>query len=377
MTTLYDMFDIGLFQTMRDLGYLRVQQHATLPLAIANYGPKAQYEREWNAVTTQCRGLIYRTDTHEIVARPFPKFFNLGEHSDAELPAEPFRVFDKMDGSLGILYSLDTVDWAVATRGSFASDQARWATQKFKDYVEFVPLSDRTYLFEIVYPANRIVVDYGGLEQLILLDVIDKETGESRLDEERRRLRPFGWPGPTVEEYDGFDALESLLAAEQPLNSEGYVIRFEGGMRVKVKHDEYVRLHRIVTGVSTKTIWEYLSQDRPLEELLDRVPDEFFAWVQTQMANLTGAFHGIQEECEHDFDVFLRQILNTTAEAWREAESAAYREDRKAFAIAIKDHPHRDVLFLMLDHRDFAENIWKRIKPAYEKPFMAISEDVA
>lgn len=380
-TTLYDLFDIGLFQTMQDLGYVRVQYHPTEPLAIANYGPKAQYERVWNDVTKQCRGLIWHVETHEVVARPFPKFFNLGEHSDAELPPEPFKVYDKMDGSLGILYRAGD-EWAIATRGSFASDQAKWATawlrnlsmppaQPSPNYWE--PRREWTYLFEIIYPANRIVVDYHGSEALVLLDVIDNENGESCLDRALAQ-RPWPWLGPVVKEYDGFGVLEELLAAEQPENSEGYVIRFEGGMRVKVKHDEYVRLHRIVTGVSTKTVWQYLSEGRALDELLDRVPDEFFEWVQLQVAGLTGAFAGIEDLCTHDFDSYLRQILNTTDETLVRPVGSV---ERKAFALAVKDHPHRDVLFLMLDGREYTANIWKKLRPAFEKPFVSISEDVA
>jgi putative RNA ligase len=41
-----------------------------------------------------------------------------------------------------------------------------------------------TVLVEIVYPANRIVLDYGGLDDLILLGAVDIATG-----------RTFG-PGP-------------------------------------------------------------------------------------------------------------------------------------------------------------------------------------
>src|SRR4051812_9325678 len=110
-------------------GYIRVQHHPTLPLHIANYTEKAQYEHVWNDVTLNCRGLIY-DDNNRIVARPYPKFFNYGDTDNTgplDLDASIIAV-DKLDGSLGILYP--TPDGpAVATRGSFTSDQAVHATE--------------------------------------------------------------------------------------------------------------------------------------------------------------------------------------------------------------------------------------------------------
>lgn len=365
-----DLFDMEFLQRMEAEGFVRRQAHPVLPLAILNYTPKAQYSREWNGVTTLCRGLIYNTATGDLVARPFAKFFNLGELTDEEIPAEPFRVFDKMDGSLGVLYPLGNGELAISTRGSFTSEQAKWATGWLTLFRgDFVPMPQATYLFEIIYPENRIVVDYGGRSDLVLLDVIDNETGGSLLDEERGRKawrNPFGntrWNGSFVQEFDGFDVLDTLHAADQPDNSEGYVIRFESGMRAKLKHDEYVRLHRIVTGVSTKTIWEHLSQHQSLDELLDRVPDEFFDWVKRTRDDL---------EAQYD-EVLTGAKVGLHATRMRLGEGYS----RKDLALAIQDHPYRSIIFMIEDGRDPSKAIWQRIKPVYEKPFAAVSEDTA
>ena len=90
-------------QSMIDEQYIKVQKHPEEDLYIYNYTAKAQYERVWNEWTLQCRGLIMDAD-QKVVARPFPKFFNLGEIEGQVLPKESFEVYEKMDGSLGILY---------------------------------------------------------------------------------------------------------------------------------------------------------------------------------------------------------------------------------------------------------------------------------
>ena len=163
-----------------------------------------------------CRGLIARGDG-TIVARPFPKFFNLDEiiARGESLPAEDFEVFDKLDGSLGILYHDSAGHPRIATRGSFLSEQAARGTgllrEKYGD-LRFDPAC--TYLFEIIYPENRIVVDYAGLTDLVLLAVIDTDSGAER---------PYEW----IRDHYG-DRL--------PLAGE---------IRFKAKYAACVRLHAI------------------------------------------------------------------------------------------------------------------------------------
>lgn len=132
-----------------------VQKHPKADLFIYNYSPRVQYERLWNEITLKTRGLILDSEMN-IIARPFGKFFNLEEHSESDLPKLSFDVFDKMDGSLGILYWLNDVPY-IATRGSFNSDQAIHGTEilysKYKNTFNKLE-RDKTYLFEIIYPSK-------------------------------------------------------------------------------------------------------------------------------------------------------------------------------------------------------------------------------
>ena len=71
----------------------------------------------------------------------------------------------------------------IASRGSFISEQAEWANNFFffndelQQHVENSFKDEYTYLVEIVYKSNRIVVDYGDYEGLILLSAIETLTG--------------------------------------------------------------------------------------------------------------------------------------------------------------------------------------------------------
>lgn len=330
------------FNELVNQKYLSVQKHNACDLLIWNYTQKCQFDAFWTEETMMARGLITTVDGH-IVARPFKKFFNLGEIEEQHLPIEKFYIQEKFDGSLGILYWIGNMPY-IATRGSFTSDQAIRATEMIHKYDWTNLKKDVTYLFEIIYPENRIVVDYGNREELILLAVIDTETGFD-LD--------------IYEECDDFvfagfiDGVADYrkLKEEQKTNKEGYVIRFESGLRVKMKFDEYVRLHRLVTGVNARTIWDLLRNDQPFDELLERVPDEFYEWVKKTKEKLMEEYKIIEMQA---------RLLYNGAETL---------ETRKEQAELAKKHFTSPIVFKMLDKKPYADLIWKMLKPSAEKPF--------
>jgi RNA ligase len=282
------MIDIVRFRERQEQKLITGRVHPTEDLIIWNYTLQCTYQQAWDDVTIQSRGLITKHDG-TIVSRPFKKFWNL-EENKVDLPLEPFKVTAKEDGSLGIAYLIGDMPY-IATRGSFISEQAIKANyilhQKYKD---FPFKKDYTYLYEIIYPQNRIVVDYGNKEDLILLAAIHTETGEeiNIHTEEWQKLCPF----PIVKHYDGIADIHELKRLEEK-NRQGFVICFQRGLRVKVKFQDYVRIHRIIFGTNARSIWEYLKEGKPLAGLLDRVPDEFIAWVKSISRDLSEQYRAI------------------------------------------------------------------------------------
>lgn len=335
--------DIELLKQMIDEKMIRVQKHPIDDLWIYNYTEICQYSRTWNEVTLQCRGLILDSN-FEVIARGFSKFFNYEELDSSSIPNLPFDVYQKVDGSLGILYWRGDVPY-IATRGSFVSEQATHASRILQETIIENPEiqtklnRNSTYLFEIIYPENRIVVDYNDLDTLILLAVIDTKTGKDL------PLENIGFP--IVKKYDGLKDIDKLKELEQP-NEEGFVIKFSNDFRMKIKFEDYKRLHKIITNVSTVNIWEYLSENKPLDELLQKVPDEFYDWVNSIVYNLETEYSKIENECKSVF-----KVLDT----------------RKETAEYFKDRSYPSVLFKMLDNQDYSKIIWKIIKPEYSKPF--------
>lgn len=336
-------------------GLLQKQTHPKFDLTIWNYSPKVQYERLWDEITIQCRGLVTNSKG-DIVARPFKKFFNYEEHKPEELPNEDFVVYEKMDGSLGILFNYQD-EWILATRGSFTSPQSIKGKEILDKKYDVSSLrKTRTYLFEIIYPENRIVVDYGNEEKLVLLGVIDTESGEEIPDSAIFFMQEQGFEIVTIYKTwgEGYDLLQEEISKDR----EGYVIRFKNGFRMKIKGDEYKRLHKIITNISNRDIWEYLKDNKPMDEILDKVPDEFYNWVRETARDLTVRFENINKDYSEIYENLKSRNL-----------------DRKEFAIIAKQYRHSNILFNMLDGREHKKNIWKIIYPNYSKPFKNYSAD--
>lgn len=337
-------------QNYIDDGLIRVQKHPKLDLYIYNYTEKVQYSKLWDEYTLICRGLILDGEGN-IVARPFKKFFNLSEMD--KLPAGEPKVFEKMDGSLGILYwEGDTPK--LATRGSFTSDQAIVGTKILHSQyaISLKNLNkNHTYLFEIIYPENRIVVNYGKEVGLYLLAVLDIETGK-----EVETTTPFCKPS-----YFGIMDTDALKKMEI-VNAEGFVLKWTDGTMAKFKFEEYVRLHRLLTGISNKSIWEILKtgDTKAFEELLTKVPDEYYDWVESVRKGLNRQYYYILEESEIVYEQC--RILQT-----RKEQAQYILEELPQYA---------GVVFALLDSKDYQEIIWRMIKPAVTSSFKVTTEDV-
>jgi T4 RnlA family RNA ligase len=347
-------YNLEVLEEYIEKGLVIKQNHPTLPLSIYNYSRTCQYDGVWDDITLNCRGLVLDNEGN-VIAKPFPKFFNYEEHKPEDIPNENFEVFEKMDGSLGIFFHYGG-EWHMATRGSFTSEQAIKGMEIAKKYnYDRFCVPGFTYLFEIIYPENRIVVDYGKEERLVLLGIMNPNGEEIPYEE----IVDDGWD--IVMKYKTWGEDWKTLKKEISKDNEGYVIRFSGGMRMKIKGDEYVRLHRILTNFSTKDIWELLKNGEDLGPFLERVPDEFDDWVKRTAMNLRYSFHSIDERAGKYHDGFRYGKYND-----KEVEPT-----KKEFAEYVKQFPKElsAVMFKMWDKQPYDHIIWSMIKPKYEKPF--------
>lgn len=325
-------------------GIVKKNKHPNLDLYILTYTAKAQYGYIWDDITTICRGLIVDKD-YNIIQRPFKKFFNYQELN--RLPLLDYKIYDKMDGSLGILYWNGNKPY-ISTKGSFSSDEAILGTKMLHDkyYNTFDKLDkSKTYLFEIVHPNNRIVVDYKGMEDLILIAVVDTETG---YDEDIDNYSDLGFT--MVEEFEHREVRD--LIEDNISNKEGYILKFTNGFRVKIKFEEYVHNHKYITGISSYTIWEMLKNGESDEVILEVLPDEMYDWYNKVKAELTTQFNNIKNAVTGVYETRPNKTLTG-----------------KEFSDWAKTTDFEHFMYSLEKGVSINDKIWGRIKPDYEKPF--------
>lgn len=373
MTYLNDILDINFLAQLIKDGYISRNFHNDYPLAILNYSKLAQFDEKlvWNNEMNLSRGLIYNTDTMEVVAVPFRKFWNISDSRHPEtmpenLPNEIPLFLEKLDGSLGILFEWDNLNH-VATRGSFHSDQAVWATNWLRTTHPNLQLpKEGTILAEILYKQNKIVIDYD-FEGLVVIGAINKATTkEMNRDDLKVYCRVMELN--IVQEYK--KSLNTCLSEDEK-NREGYVLTYPStGIKVKVKFETYCQLHKILTNLNAHSIWELLRDEKSqtISDWLkdENMPDTFKKWVKTVWFSLIGKFENILTEANH------RYVSRPMTDPFM-----PYKESRKIMAQYFtleENRKYSGLLFGMLDKKNIDKSIWKMIEPTGSDVFLVDGE---
>jgi len=332
----FDHFE--LLREMIDNKFVNVRKHPTFPLWIYNYSKRVQRKDVWNEVTNACRGLIL-DEEFNVVSRPFRRFLNHDEISPVDIPKESFAVTEKMDGSLGISYFYEGI-WYIATRGSFDSRHALRANQilhqKYADCLKKMK-PEYTYLFEVLYPENRIIVDYGNREELVLLAVINTATGQEVNDDAELSFTK-------LKIIEGFNSLDDVLKLNDD-HSEGVVVRFANGSRLKVKFEKYKRQHRIMLSLTDTKIWKYLAFGRDFEKLYNYAGEEFYGWINETKEELLSAYNTLKEEVMKEF--------NTLPPFNSHEEAIDYLAEKE----------HAELLCSLFNNEPIEPLLWQKIKP--------------
>lgn len=271
-------------------------------LILFDYSKETQFKKDWDEVTLNARGIVFNSVTGELIARPYRKFFNYEEldTETSKMVPESFRpnfdgecmILEKADGSCGIVYYYNN-KWEMNTRGSFASEQAIWGKSFLYENIKTDLMNTAyTYLFEIIYPENRIVIDYGDLKTLRLTGIIVTETGEELwIDELQAEADKIGCE--VVESYS-FNSLDEMFNARKNLsvNEEGYVITYKNGYKFKVKGEAYCQVHRALCSMSPLSFWRAFDIEtmRVSDAFLSALPEEFKSTIDS-LTQITEIIH--------------------------------------------------------------------------------------
>jgi len=350
-------WEIKLREELVEKGLIRSKRLNNL--VIYTYTAKATGENLWEKypILLESRGHIFDINTGECIAYPFPKFFNMNERQETQegiLPWEHgYKIYEKLDGWLGILYRHDN-KFKVATRGSFESPGAIWATKFLQENYDLSDLHKSiTLVFEIISPTTKIIVDYKNQEKLVLLTAFNRHT--------RKELGPqptakqFGFP--TIEDLSNKMSINQMfyhLDKVSGKTEEGYVIKFQNGLRVKIKAKDYLKRAYLLKKLTPLGIWGSMENGMASKEMEAMFQNDYLKEFISIARNLERQYRAVSGQIGVDY----HKVLDGTD--WS-------HPSRKDFAESVQRTPieHKKIMFALHDGNKKAVDkyIMEQIRP--------------
>lgn len=221
--------------------------------------------------------------------------------------------------------------WHVTTRGSLNSDIGVVAQEMFDEKITFTTKPEDhkyTYLFEIIFPENRICVDYGDARKLVYLGCRKITNAQclygaswllisTCLFSIIREFEPA-----TYYDIHDLEDLKAFINSRKGDEFEGTVGHWSDGTVSKFKSEDYMRLHRILSQFTFKRVLESMQDGSSTgvrvslpEELLEEF-DEYFNMV-TEQANKVAlhvqhVVHNAPKESRKEFALYLQTYYKGT-----------------------------------------------------------------
>lgn len=273
----------------------------------------------FNPIVNECRGIVLdRDDNWFAVCHPFYRFYNAGQPEAAKL-GNSLNVYEKCDGSLCKVYNYRG-EWmcgsntTIDARNTFIDGrfnffelvEAALATRGYtwETFTENL-LPTYTYMFELICPETRQVVDYGDKRELVYLGDRNNYTLEEYFTPIAGLTYPKIYPLTTMEEI-------AVAVEELGDNAEGFVVVDENWNRNKVKSSNYFKLHYAANNGRPKV----------LEMIMSGEDTEFLAYFP---------------QYKEQFDEMRGKMaeISRYAELLRANTSYFWEEKRKGFVAAI------------------------------------------
>jgi hypothetical protein len=343
-------------------GYLNKVFSPCNKLVLYNYTDKCTYEKKWNEHTLNARGTVYEVSTGKIIARAFKKFFNFSELSASEqrnlIKRTDFIATEKYDGSMGLVFWYDD-RWWVTTRGSFTSDQAIRATEILKKYDMSYIDTNINLVVEIIYPENRIIVNYGAEEKLVLLNAYNNHLNEDLFSSKSHRqyidVRAMGIESAAIHH---FTSIDRIIEKQSELSNmeEGFVVRFNDERMVKFKSLEYLKTARIVSNMTPLNFWKNMKNGIVKDEILSQIPEEFRKEADKISYQLADRYQKTLEEINSDY-AWVILIVGCQDVSQTRKELGLYLRNNP------KELKHPAAMFPMLIDGNVDDYIMKIIRP--------------
>lgn len=246
-------------------------------------------------IRRECRGIIFDTETGEILRRPFHKFFNVNEREETQEHvidlSREHRILEKLDGSMIAPFIVnDQMIWGTKMGATDVAEPVEdfvELNEEYRIFARFTISRGYTPIFEWCSRKQRIVLDYKE-DQLILTAIRDLTTGRY-MSRDLMEAHAESYRIPVVRTFEPQTDMKAFVEYVRDLEDlEGFVVRFSDGHMLKLKCHWYLQIHKAK---------EAILQDRNIVELiLDDKLDDVKAHLQAEDRDRLSQF-------EYDFNL--------------------------------------------------------------------------
>ena len=228
-----------------------------------NFSKEAFYNKVWNNMTTQARGLFIDTNNYLVVARSYNKFFNLDEREETKYDAlkeklvYPVNFYLKYNGFLGIL-SVNNNELIFGTKSQLDGKFNNYFKNIFNKLFNKQQISaiknrliknESSMIFEVIDSINdKHIIEYDN-DKLVLLDEIYNSIEYSKVNynelmdfanENKIEVKKLIY---TVNDINEFEKIfVDIKKTDYKYNNqyvEGFVIEDNSGFMFKYKTEYY------------------------------------------------------------------------------------------------------------------------------------------
>lgn len=294
-------------------------------------------------IVREARGLILEDKTWKVVCYPFKKFFNYGEEYADEIDWETAKVTSKEDGSLIKIYNYNG-EWRVGTNSTIDAEDAALNSPYYKNFRELFDVAadnckfdfdgldpNYTFLMELCSCHNAIVVPHNepklfhiGTRNNITCEEVEVDIGIEK---------------PKQYMLSSLDDCIAM-AATFDFTKEGFVVVDKNYHRIKVKSEDYVRVHRLANNGS-------ITLERAIDLIRMNELEEFLVYCPQ--------YTDFINDVRHRFNKFYSDIYFNVNMALIEKMEC---ETRKDFAAVAKTFKYPMVWFKVYDPKSFDINAW-------------------
>lgn len=328
---------------------------------IFNYSIFANFS---NPVVREARGIIFAVprdvfgyiylQNWQVICWGFDKFANYGESYAAEIDWQTAQIQEKIDGSIIKLYYYKD-EWHWSTMSTIDAKDAQTKAEnisfmniiKFADNFKDINFSklchNYTYIFELVSPETRVVINYPNTH-LYHIGTRSNITGKEAIFD-------IGIDTPKIYDIHSPDLAKVIKVAEK-LNHgeclhEGFVVRDANFNRIKIKNPSYLMLHHSLSTLS-------LTKEFALEALMNNDEERILTILSYPIFKVKFKWYDYQYS---RFMFLLKSYISLMRTRFK-----GVGQNRKTFALSVKNDTFKTFAFMAIDNPDMtAEDMVRKL----------------